>query len=159
MDWFIDSRPSRPHLGDRLKLTKIHDDPEPVAVVRAWCNAAGPGVSYAVFPCGYESGRLEVVVPDRAWLRELECRREELMRRLRRDKRMDQLREISLVLEPAPERPKVIVPLPPCESHALELSPEIVNAARAIADEDLSRRWIAAIARLLGVAHLNRPIR
>ena len=138
-----------------MTLSRIHEEPDPVAVVRAWCNAAGPALARAAFPGGYESGRLEVVVPDRAWLRELESRREELIQRLRHEKRMNQLREITFVLEPAPENQEEMAPSPRRDSKPHELSPEILNAARAITDGDLSRRWTAAIARLLGAP---RPI-
>ena len=140
-----------------MKLSRIHDEPDPVAVVRAWCNAAGPAVARAVFPGGYQGGRLEVIVPDRAWLREMEACREELMRRLRREKRMDQLREICLVLDPVPVRPKEISPALSGEFDSHPISPEILQAARAIGDEDLSRRWTAAVSRLLGATRPNRP--
>jgi Dna[CI] antecedent DciA-like protein len=140
-----------------MALSRIHDEPDPVMVVRAWCNAAGPAMARAVFPRGYEGGRLEVVVPDRAWLRELESRREELMQRLRHEKRMHQLREISFVLELSQENREEMAPRPRRESNPLELIPEILSAARAIADEDLSRRWTAAISRLLGASPTFRP--
>ncbi|MCI0410330.1 MAG: DciA family protein, partial [Acidobacteria bacterium] len=99
-----------------MTLLKVHDEPDPVAVVRAWCNAAGPAMARAAFPVGFESGRLEVAVPDRAWLWELESRREELIRRLRSEKRMDQLREIAFVLGPTPGRQEPMAPPPACES-------------------------------------------
>ena len=138
-----------------MALSRIHDEPDPVMVVRAWCQAAGPVMARAVYPGGYESGRLEVVVPDRAWLRELESRREELIQRLRREKRMSQLREISFVLGPAPVSQEQAAPTPPRDSDPLELPSEILRSAQAIDDADLSRRWTAVIARLLGA---SRPI-
>jgi hypothetical protein len=138
-------------------MPRIHDEPDAVAVVRAWWNAAGPAMSRAAFPGSYEDGRLEVVVPDRAWLRELESRRDELMQRLRRERRMDQLREIALVLEPAlpPAVERASLPSRPPDSPEPPL--EILQAARAIGDEDLSRRWTAAIGRLLGATRSDSP--
>ena len=140
-----------------MKLSRIHDEPDPVAVVRAWCNAAGPAMARATFPGGYEGGRLEVIVPDRAWLREMESRREELILRLRREERMDQLREISLVLESAPEKTPPTAPTTRRRLEPEALSPEIVQAAGRIGDADLSRRWLAAVSHLLGAKPPDHP--
>ena len=140
-----------------MRLPRIHDEPDPVAVVRAWCNAAGPAMSRAAFPASYQDGRLELVVPDRSWLRELESRREELMQRLRRERRMDQLREIIVVMEPAAPRVKDLTPFHPRQPDSPELPPEILQASSAIGDEVLSRRWTAAISRLLGVTRRVPP--
>lgn len=140
-----------------MQRSRIHEEPDPVAVVRAWCNAAGPAMSRAAFPASYQDGCLELVVPDRAWLQELESRREELMQRLRRERRMDQLREITLVMEPAPPRVKDPTPFHPRQPDSPELPPEILQASSAIGDDALARRWTAAISRLLGVARRVPP--
>jgi len=140
-----------------VQRSRIHEEPDPVAVVRAWCNAAGPAMSRAAFPASYQDGCLELVVPDRAWLQELESWREELMQRLRRERRMDQLREITLVMEPAPPRVKDPTPFHPRQPDSPELPPEILQASSAIGDDALARRWTAAISRLLGVARRVPP--
>jgi Dna[CI] antecedent DciA-like protein len=134
---------------------RIDDEPDPVAVVRAWCNAAGPAMARVAFPSGFQGGRLEVVVVNPSWLRELESRRQELMERLRREKRMGQLREISFVPGAAPERQTPSAFSPPGIPNPVELPPEFLEAARAIVDEDLSRRWTRAISLLLGA---RRPM-
>ena len=106
---------------------------------------------------GYQDGRLEVAVPDRTWLREMESHLEELTNRLRREKRMAGLRGIFLVLEPAGESATRFPSPPPRGTGSCEPPPEILAAAEAIPDRDLARRWTEVVGRLLAVSPRDRP--
>jgi hypothetical protein len=139
-------------------LRALASDPEPVMLLKAWWNAAGPSMARCVSPRGYQQGRLELAVPGQRWLREMQGHLEALRQRLRRERGMEGLVEIVLFLEP-------LAPSPPdLQSASSTLAPtpetpsEIVAAAKAIPDEELAARWTRVVGRSLEASRRRRPI-
>ncbi|PYQ12347.1 MAG: hypothetical protein DMH00_06395 [Acidobacteria bacterium] len=128
-------------------------EPDPIAVVRAWWNVAGPAMAHAAFPQGCSDGRVEVAVQDQTWLREMEIHRQELTTRMRRERGMEALREITLVLAPAGGQRLKIKLAPAPAVHRAELAPEeILSASERIPDRELGHRWAVAVGRLLAAS-------
>ena len=122
-------------------------EPSPVALVRAWWDAAGPALARAGHPAGMVGNELERVVGDRGWQRQIEELREVLLARLRRRKGLEKLAGIRVALDPSRRAEPQACDRPPAGS--LPAPEEILRAAQAIADAELQARWCSAIGRLL----------
>jgi Dna[CI] antecedent, DciA len=125
-------------------------EPEPVAIVRAWCRVAGCEMARIAVPRGLEGARLLIAVPDERWLKELEGHRDHLLERLRREAGTRHIREIEILLDPstAPVAPRAAGP-PERPAHSGPIPDEIQLAADAIPDAELGRRLASAAAALL----------
>ena len=135
-------------------------EPEPVAIVRAWCGAAGPEVARVAFPRGFVGGRLQVVVSDGNWLRELEGYRQRLLERLRQERGMSGLVDIVLQLEPSgTQRPPGTRRSSDGPTQAGPIPEEILAAAEAIPDREMARRLASAAGNLLARAQRDRRLR
>jgi hypothetical protein len=135
-------------------------EPQPVAIVRAWCQVAGWEMARIAFPRGLEGARLQIAVPDERWLRELEGHKEHLVERLRREPGARHIREIEILLDPegAPAAPPVAAASErPAASGSIP--EEIESAASAIPDAELGRRLAGAAAALLARAARARSPR
>jgi|SRR5262245_3051658 len=125
-------------------------EPAPVALVRAWWDCAGEGLARAARPTGVADGKLEVVVADLRWQRQIEDLRDVLLARLRRRKGCENLAGIRVLVEPSAGG------MPRAEggesvSGPLRAPEEIRRAAQSIEDPELGRRWCEAVSR-----HLRR---
>ncbi len=134
----------------RSRFPSGSGDPlDPLALLAAWWQAAGPPVARVASPRGVVRRRLQVAVPDPHWKRELGALREEILARLRRMEGLEELEGIDLLLEEGlpgegPSTRGEELPDAPGGAGA-----EIESSARSIADSALARRWTAAVARLL----------
>lgn len=132
---------------DRPRTTP---EPQPVAIVRAWCRVAGWEMARIAFPRGLEGARLQIAVPDERWLRELEAHKEHLLERLRGEAGARHIRGIDILLDPvgAPVAPPTAA-APERPAGSGSIPEEIQWAASAIPDADLGRRLAGAAAALL----------
>jgi len=135
-------------------------EPEPVAIVRAWVNAAGPEVARVAFPLGLVGGRLQVVVAHENWLRELEGHRQRLLERIRRETGMSGVLEIVFLQESSGSQGAGASRARPQEDpvHAGPIPSEILTAADAIADAEMGRRLARVAANLLARVAKRRPL-
>lgn len=125
-------------------------EPEPVILLKAWWAAAGPALARCARSLDLKDGTLQVVVGDPMWRRPIRELSQTLLDRLHRWPGLHRVRDISVVLEsgaaPAALRPSPVPTVSGSESRPPE---EILQAAESISDPDLSRRWCAAVGRLL----------
>ena len=140
-----------PALGDaavkRLVETRaIAADSAAIALLKAWWEAAGPTLARAARPAGVAGGRLELLVDDGRWQRQIEEVHEILLARLRRRKGLEDLCGIRVVVDPRATLAREPDGVPTAVLPAPE---EILRAAQSIEDDDLKRRWCGAIARHL----------
>ena len=131
-------------------------EPDPLTILAAWWRAVGEKMAAAASPRGFSRGRLLVAVPDLHWKREVTLNLEEILARLRREELLRGLQGIDLVLEPrSPQRASASgEDMRPAESP--EPPREILLSAESIPDEDLARRWKAAVGLLLARRERDR---
>jgi hypothetical protein len=122
--------------------------PPPVALLIAWWRAVGSPMARIVSPRGILGRRLQVAVPDPRWKREIEEHLDQILARLRQDRRLGELEGIDLVLEPPSATGSgASRALPGGVSGGAP--PESRFSAARISEPGLARRWESAVTTIL----------
>jgi hypothetical protein len=134
----------------------VPGEPDPLTLLAAWWRAVGEKMAAAASPRGFSRGRLLVAVPDLHWKREVGLHLEEILARLRREDLLQGIQGIDLVLEPRPPRQASASDRAERPVESAEPPLEIALSAESIPDEDLARRWKAAVGLLLARQEKDR---
>lgn len=127
------------------------DDPQVVeaAAMAAWKNAAGDGLRGHAQALALSGQTMIVAVPDAAWQKQLGFLKKELLFRINNLLGKALVTDIELRIDSGWKPNRTNVTPNNKELDETDISPELLSAARAIEDEQLSQKFLRAAATTL----------